>query len=67
MYWLSPLHYALEGLIVTQFHNDDTPVSLANGVVTTAEEYVNTDFEAWRYSHVGNDILALCLFIFAAW
>jgi len=27
VYWLNPLHYAFEGIIVTQFYQDTTPVS----------------------------------------
>ena len=27
MYWLDPLHYALQGLVMTQFHGDTTVVS----------------------------------------
>jgi hypothetical protein len=67
MYWLSPLHYALEGLVVTQFHGDSTPIALANQQEVTAEEYIKSDFEAWSYDHVGQNILALCLFIAASW
>ncbi len=67
MYWLSPLHYALEGLVVTQFHEDNTAVTLADGTVSTAEAYISGDFKEWKYSHVGNDVLALCLFCGVSW
>merc|ERR1719276_278475 len=29
MYWLDPLHYAVEGVVVTQFQGDDTPITTA--------------------------------------
>ena len=28
VYWLNPLHYAFEGIVVTQFNGDTTPVSI---------------------------------------
>jgi len=31
MYWLMPSHYILEGLIVSQFYNDDTPIKAVLG------------------------------------
>lgn len=63
MYWLSPLHYALEGLVVTQFHKDTTVISLADGELTTAEKYIQSDFEEWSYDHVWYCVLAMCMFI----
>jgi len=38
MYYLSPLHYALEGLVFSQAHGDRTPVTSFSGTVITAEE-----------------------------
>jgi len=62
---LDPLHYALEGLVVTQFHRDDTPVTLLSGVRTTAEKFIEQYYEKWSYDHWGFDVLALFLFIIA--
>lgn len=63
MYWLDPLHYALEGMIMTQFHEDTIPIRMMNGAITTAEDYIqNVQFPSWEYNNVGFDVLALCLF-----
>ena len=63
MYWLNPLHYTLEGLIMTQFHDDTTPVTTLVGQTVTAEYYIDeVQFSTWSYSHVGYDVLALCFF-----
>lgn len=64
MYWLDPLHYALEGLITSQFHQDDTPITTMNGAIMTAEEYIaQVQFPSWSYDNIGYDVLALCIFI----
>lgn len=64
MYWLDPLHYALEGLIMSQFHDDTTPIRTMNGETMTAENYIqNVQFPSWNYDHIGYDVLALCFFI----
>ena len=65
LYWLNPLHYALEGLNMTQFRGDTTQVSLypQPGSVS-AEDFIHSYFPAWSYNHVGNDVIALFLFIF---
>lgn len=64
MYWLDPLHYALEGLITTQFHQDSTAIRTMDGTIMTAEDYIqHVHFPSWNYDHVGYDVLALCLFI----
>jgi hypothetical protein len=60
---VNPLHYALEGLYTTQFRNDDTPVTLYTGEVTTAEGYVSMFFSEWKYEHRYFDVLVLLLFI----
>jgi hypothetical protein len=65
VYWLNPLHYVLEGLNVTQFYNDYTPIKLSDGNIITAEKFIGIFYPTWKYSNVGFDILALCLFIFA--
>ena len=64
MYWLNPLHYAIEGLVVTQFNRDATAVTITgSGAVVTAQSFVTSFYEDWHYSARGYDILALCLFI----
>lgn len=63
MYWLDPLHYALEGLTVTQFHNDKTPVTTFDGITMTAEEFIGEYYSTWKYSHRGFDAMALLLFV----
>jgi hypothetical protein len=64
MYWLDPLHYALEGLNVTQFNRDSTVISITGTqFTTTASKYVETFYADWDYQHRGLDVLALLLFI----
>lgn len=64
MYWINPLHYALEGLIMSQFYQDTTPITTLTGQVTTAEDYMTTvQFSTWTHDHAGYDVLALCIFI----
>ena len=66
MYWLDPLHYALEGLVTTQFYKDNTQVTVTGvpGTVS-ASSYVEMFYPDWDYSHRGLDIMALFLFIIA--
>mmetsp|Transcript_24221 Transcript_24221/g.24835 ORF Transcript_24221/g.24835 Transcript_24221/m.24835 type:complete len:1388 (-) Transcript_24221:477-4640(-) len=64
IYWINPLHYALEGLFTTQFHDDDTKIKLFNGGETTAREYVGDVFEEWSFKHRWYDFAALIIFIF---
>ena len=65
LYWTNPLHYALEGLFMTQFHDDDTAITLISGFKTTAEEFVNSFFSTWSYNHRYGDAVALLIFIVA--
>lgn len=76
MYWLDPLHYALEALISAMFKGDTTLITLtqpppsglipdANGQVT-AEQFIRAYYPSWSYDNIGYDILALCLFVLAA-
>jgi len=66
MYWLNPLHYILEGLIVTQFHRDGTQINITGTTdIVTANTYVADFYSDWHYSARGYDILALGLFIIA--
>ena len=64
MYWLDPLHYAVEGLVVTQFHKDSTPITIVEtGEVTTAGAFVADFYPDWQYGHRGLVAMALLLFI----
>lgn len=68
LYWLNPLHYALEGLTMAQFHDDKTPIVVTTtGEVTTAQAYItNVLFQdAWSYGNRYFDIFALVLFLIA--
>jgi hypothetical protein len=59
MYWLNPLHYALEGLLSTQFHRDETKVLLFNGAVVPAWKFAEDTFPDWNYDHRVGDAMAL--------
>jgi len=64
MYWLNPMHYALEGLVVTQYNRDSTLISITGTEqMVTANTYVADFYSDWRFSSRGFDILAMCLFI----
>ena len=64
MYWLDPAHYAIEGLLTTQFHRDDTLIAITGtSDVVTASTFVSDFYSDWHYSARGYDIMALCLFI----
>jgi hypothetical protein len=63
MYWLDPLHYALEGLTMTQFRGDTTTIIVPPGATETAEDFINGYYEKWSYDHIGKDIVALFMFI----
>lgn len=66
VYWLNPFHYALEGLIMTQFHKDDTVITAMDGSKMTAEHFMTEElFKSWSYDQVGYDVLALGLQAFA--
>lgn len=67
MYWLNNLHYNLEGLIMSQFKDDTTPIKTLNGEVMTAEDYMTTEqFSTWSYGHIGYDVLGLGVYIAVA-
>eukprot|EP01038_Epipyxis_sp_PR26KG_P010860 gene10860-14577_t len=63
VYWLNPLHYAFQGLVVTQFHKDHQAVTLLNGSITTAENYIKGYYSTWEYDYVGNCAMALIMII----
>jgi hypothetical protein len=65
-YWLDPLHYVVEGLVVTQFHADHSPVTVIGTAQTvTANTFITGFYPDWQYKSRGFDIMALCLFIIA--
>jgi hypothetical protein len=65
-YWMDPLHYAIEGIVTTQFHGDHSIVSVVGSTeVTTAQTFVAEFYPDWRYESRGYDVMALCLFIIA--
>ncbi|KAG5191975.1 ABC-2 type transporter-domain-containing protein [Tribonema minus] len=66
-YYLSPLHYAIEGLLVTQFHSDDSEIVALDGTSTiTVSAYLTQFFGGkYTYAHRGYDVMALLLFIIA--
>lgn len=59
------IRYALEGLNVTQFYEDNTVVITTSGDVTTATKYISDFYQDWHYSNVGYDVMALLIFIVA--
>lgn len=64
LYWLAPTHYAYEGVVVTQFHGDDSKISTAFGTKVTTEEYVKEFFEGeFLWSHRIYDIVVLLVFM----
>ena len=69
MYWLNPLHYAIEGLTVTQFHRDHSTVEIVagmtgnNGDTMTADSFVQDFYTEWTFKHRFYDLMALLLFI----
>jgi hypothetical protein len=64
LYWLSPLHYGFEGVVVTQFHKDHSIVEVFPGQPTsTAEQVIKSYYSEWSYEHRGYDVLALLIMI----
>jgi hypothetical protein len=63
MNYLNPLHYALEGLTMSQFKDDDTKIRLMTGQHETAEQYMNAYYSTWSYDHIRLNVLYLILYI----
>ena len=54
MYWLAPIHYVLEGLIVTQFHGADQQVKNAPGFPPGEEPTLSRYFTShWSDAYFG--------------
>jgi ABC-type multidrug transport system permease subunit len=68
MYWLCPLHYTIEGILSTQFHDDDRVILALDGITkTTVSAYFHEFFGGkYSYDHRGYDVLALFIFIVVA-
>lgn len=67
MYWLNPLHYAMEGIIVTQYHNDQSIITLTGGgegeQTMTTHDFLTLFFPSWSYSNRIGDVFALVIII----
>jgi ABC-type multidrug transport system permease subunit len=63
MYWLNPLHYGMAGVVVTQFHNDQTKLTMFDGTITTAEIFIGEYYSGWKYEHRGLYVMALLIFV----
>eukprot|EP00299_Pterocystis_sp_00344_P019876 c9825_g1_i2.p1 GENE.c9825_g1_i2~~c9825_g1_i2.p1 ORF type:complete len:1420 (-),score=398.97 c9825_g1_i2:102-4361(-) len=67
MYWISPLHYAVEGMVMTQFRGADKVIDVITStgpVKMTVEEYTIHHFGGeFSYDHRGTDIIALVALI----
>jgi hypothetical protein len=63
LYWLSPVHYVAEGMVMTQFHGNTEIIDVIdeNGTQSmTIEQYVIEHFGGkFKYSMRGNDIIIL--------
>jgi ABC-type multidrug transport system permease subunit len=68
MYWLNPLHYAMEGILMTQYHNDQSLISITTGgggsmETMTTHEFLVMFFPSWSYANRIGDVLALVIII----
>jgi len=73
-----PGHYFFEGLIVSQYHGDETPIEASVGsaffnylgctnpnepCVGTADQWVEANFTEWSYHHLPYNMVYLVLLI----
>jgi hypothetical protein len=66
MYWLNPLHYAMEGIVVTQYHNDQTPITITGTTNTiTTHDFLIEFFPSWSYENRLWDVFALLIIVVA--
>jgi ABC-type multidrug transport system permease subunit len=78
MYWLNPIHYALEGITTSQFNEDHTLIELTMSTATssssggagsggvdmvTADTFIQDFYTQWSFQHRGFNIMAMFLFI----
>ena len=66
LYYINPLSYALQGIILSQFYGDLTVITLADGTTTTAQDYVSTT-TGWNYNSRLHNLIYLFIFMFAFW
>jgi hypothetical protein len=75
MYWITPGHYVFEGIIISQYDGDDTPIIASTGspfynsiepqcqpdvpCIGTAEGWIATSFPDWDVDHLFYDALYL--------
>jgi hypothetical protein len=75
MYWITPGHYIFEGIIISQFDGDDTPITASTGsaffysieppcqpeveCIGTAGGWVASNFPDWDVDHLFYDALYL--------
>lgn len=70
-YWLAPIHYSLEGIIVTQFHNVNLRIKDLPGTPTVgrymASHWSDSHFGGYFvYSHRIQNIIILVIFVLVA-
>lgn len=64
VYYLVPTHYVLEGLVMTQFHDDVTQVTTVMHQQVSAEEFVTDHFGgAFSYDNRWKDLGVLLAYI----
>jgi hypothetical protein len=78
MYWITPGHYIFEGIIMSQYDNDDTPIIASAGsafystlncqpevpCIGTAGAWVTSSFPEWDVDHLFYDALYMIALIF---
>lgn len=66
MYWLNPLHYAMEGILMTQYYHDNNVITITETNETISiTNFLQLFFPSWSYADRFFDILALLIMIVA--
>ena len=64
MYWLNPLHYAMEGILMTQYYSNHNLILITEtNQYIPISEFLKLFFPSWSYSNRLYDILALVIII----
>lgn len=67
IYWVDPMHYAFEGMIVTQFKGDDTIIKYESedggDEQQTMDDWVSEQYPSLDYEHRWTDVAALIGFV----
>lgn len=78
MYWITPGHYIFEGIFMSQYENDSTPIEALPGspffialgctaaeerCVGTAEQWVQTSFADWSIDSIRWNVLYLVILV----